>query len=112
VIGHRPADDPAAVEVLHRDEVEPALPGAQVGDVGDPAAVRCAGGEVAVEEIIGDPHAGHPDRCCAPFLCDQAGEPGLAHQPLDALTADPFAVVEDEVGPDPRRAVHLAPLLV
>ena len=26
VIGHRPADDPAAVDVLHGDEVQPALP--------------------------------------------------------------------------------------
>jgi hypothetical protein len=42
VVGHRPADDPAAVEVLDGDEVEPSLPGAQVGDVGDPAAVGCA----------------------------------------------------------------------
>jgi hypothetical protein len=34
VVGHRPADDAAAVEVLPGDQVEPALPGAQVGDVG------------------------------------------------------------------------------
>ena len=26
VVGHAPADDPAAVEILHRDEIEPALP--------------------------------------------------------------------------------------
>src|SRR6266545_3255548 len=71
VVGHRPADDPAAVEVLDGDEVEPALPGAQVGDVGDPAAVRSAGGEVALEEIVGDPDAGHPDRRRPPFLGDQ-----------------------------------------
>ena len=29
VVCNRPADDPAAVEVLHRDQVEPALPAAQ-----------------------------------------------------------------------------------
>jgi hypothetical protein len=40
VLGHRPADDPAAVCVLHSSEVEPALPGPQVGDVGDPQNVR------------------------------------------------------------------------
>ena len=48
----------------------------------------------------------------APLLGDQAGEPGLAHQPLDALAADPLAVVEDEIGPDPRRAVDAAALAV
>ncbi len=112
VVGHRPADDPAAVEILHGDEVEPALPGTEVGDVGDPAAVRGAGGEVAVEEIVGDSDAGHPDGGCPPLLGDQAGEAGLAHQPLDAFAADPLAVVEDEIRPDPRRAIDAAALAV
>src|SRR5206468_6025216 len=88
------------------------LPAAQVGDVGDPAAVRCAGGEVAIEQIVGDPDAGHPDRRRTPPLGDQPGEARLAHQPLDAFAADPLAVVDDQVGPDPRRAVHAAALAV
>ena len=37
---------------------------------------------------------------------------GLAHQPLDALAADPLAVVEDQLGVDPRRAVDAAALAV
>jgi hypothetical protein len=44
VIGHRPAHDPARVEVLDADS--------EVGDVGDPAAVRGAGGEVAVHKRV------------------------------------------------------------
>ena len=52
VVGHRPADDAAAVQVLNGDEVQPPLPGTQVGDVCDPAAVRGAGCEVAVEKIV------------------------------------------------------------
>jgi len=51
VVSHPPADDPAAVEVLHRDQIQPALPGAQVGDVGDPAAVRCRRGEVTIKQL-------------------------------------------------------------
>jgi hypothetical protein len=51
VIGHAPADDPTAVEVLDGDEVQPALPGSEVGDIGDPAAVRANGGELAVQEV-------------------------------------------------------------
>jgi hypothetical protein len=58
VIGHAPADDREAVEVLHGDEVQPALPGSEVGDVGDPAAVRRARGEVTIKQVVGDPDAG------------------------------------------------------
>src|SRR5437588_8301199 len=36
VIDHRPADDPSRVELLHRCEVQPLLPGAQIPDVGAP----------------------------------------------------------------------------
>lgn len=34
VVGHRPADDPAALGVLDRRQVQPALPGPEIGDVG------------------------------------------------------------------------------
>ena len=40
---HRPADDPAAVAVDHRGEIEPALPGEDVLDVRDPELVRAGG---------------------------------------------------------------------
>ena len=33
---HRPADDPAVVGVQDRDQIEPALLGLDVGDVGEP----------------------------------------------------------------------------
>jgi len=36
VVGHRPADDAAAVAIDDRREIQPALPGADVGDVGGP----------------------------------------------------------------------------
>jgi hypothetical protein len=85
-----------------------ALPAAQVGDVGDPAAVRRAGCEVAVQQIVGDADARHPDRGCSVLLGDQARQAGLAHETLDALATDPLAVVEDQVRPDPRRSVVLA----
>ena len=102
VICHAPAHDPAAVEVLDGDEVQPALPRAQIGDVGDPAAVRRAGREVAVKQVVGDADAGHTGRRGLVLLGDQARQAGLAHQALDALSADPLAVIDDEVSPDPR----------
>jgi hypothetical protein len=51
VIGHAPADDPAAEEVLDGDRVQPPLSGAQVGDVGDPDPVGRHGGERAIDEV-------------------------------------------------------------
>ncbi len=40
VVGHGPPDDPARVEVLDGDEIQPALLGPEVGDVGHPAIIR------------------------------------------------------------------------
>lgn len=60
VVGDRPADDPSGVGVLNGDEVEPAFPGAQVGDVSHPQQVRGCRPELPVDEIIGDPNAGPP----------------------------------------------------
>jgi hypothetical protein len=48
---HRPADDPSGVEIEHDGEMEPALPGAHRGDIGDPAPVGCLGREVAPQAI-------------------------------------------------------------
>jgi hypothetical protein len=54
VVLERPADDAAAEAVDDNGEVEPALPGAQVGDVGDPQPVRRRRLEVTLDEILGD----------------------------------------------------------
>ena len=62
VLGHRPADDPSAVGVLHGGEVEPPLPGPQIGDVRGLQHVRGVGPELPVDEVISDTDAGHPDR--------------------------------------------------
>ena len=81
MVGHVPPDNPAAERVLDGGEVEPALPGAQVGHVGDPQHVRRRGPELALDEVIGDADARDPNRrAAAPFL-DQPGDPGLAQTP-------------------------------
>ena len=92
VIGDRPADDPAAEDVLDGDEIQPPLPRAQVGDVGDPEPVGRGGEERAVDEVLADPDAGHADRRAAALAGPQAAEAGLAHEPLDALAPDPDTV--------------------
>ena len=48
---HGPAHQAAAAQIEHRGQVEPALVGADVGDVARPPVVRLARGEVLVDEV-------------------------------------------------------------
>jgi hypothetical protein len=48
-----PADDPAAVAVEDEREVAEAVPGADVGQIGDPLLVRAGRREVTLEQIAG-----------------------------------------------------------
>jgi hypothetical protein len=57
VLGHAPADDRAAVGVLDGREIQPALPGPEVGDVRDPEDVGASRAKLALDEILGDPDA-------------------------------------------------------
>jgi hypothetical protein len=71
---HRPADDPAAEEVLNRRQVQPALAGADLLDVRRPYAVNGIGVEVATDEVAERLNALHGHlqplrrrRRCAPW---------------------------------------------
>ena len=46
-----PADDAAVVQVTDAGEVELAVTGGELGDIGDPSLVRCRGREVAVQQV-------------------------------------------------------------
>ena len=108
VFGHAPADDATRVGVLDGGEIEPALPGPQVGDVGDPEDAGGLGAKAALDEIVGDANAGDADRRAPTLLGDQPGDPGLAHETLDALARDLDAVSHAQLGVDPGRPVDLA----
>jgi hypothetical protein len=107
VVGHAPADDPAAVEVLDGDQVQPALPRSEVGDVGDPDPVGRRRGEVAVDEVLADANPGDPDRGAPALAADHPADGGLAHQALHALASDALAVAEHQLGMNPGRPVDL-----
>ena len=51
--GELPADDHAAVAVEDEGEVAEAVPGPEVGDVGDLLLVRAGRREVALQEVAG-----------------------------------------------------------
>ena len=55
---HRVADDPVGVDVLDRAEVELALAGGVLGDVGQPGPVRAGRGELAGDQVIVDRRPG------------------------------------------------------
>jgi hypothetical protein len=96
------------VEILHGGEIQPPLPGSEVGDVSDPAAVRYGRSEVALEQVVGDADARNADRGGLPLALHQRAEAGLAREPLDALAPEALTVIEHEVRPHPRRAVDVA----
>ena len=106
--GHRPADDQPRVGVLDGGEVQPALAGAQVGDVSGPQHVRTRRVEVALDEVGGRGDPGDPDRGLPPLSRPDACDTGGFHQPGDALASDPDVVLELELGVDPRRPIHPA----
>lgn len=51
MLGHAPAHDPAAEEILHRGQVQPALARVDLLDIGRPQPVRGIGAEVALHEV-------------------------------------------------------------
>jgi hypothetical protein len=101
---HAPADDQAAEAVDHRGEVQPPLPGGQVGDVRAPQAVRRRGIEVALDQVGRNPHARNAHGGAGLSRHRDALEPRLGDQPLDALAADADAVLKPQLGVDPGSA--------
>src|ERR1700681_1687047 len=92
MILHRPADNPAAVEVQDGGQIEPALIGLDIGDVGEPDTVRRGGKEVSTEQVrcdrevvaaVGGPHPAWPRH--------DGPDTVMAHQSLDAPTPPPAA---------------------
>ena len=93
-----------AREQVHDDrQVEPALPRADVGDVGDPGLVGPRRGESSLQEIR-DQDRWRPDRPAPRAIPMQRAKIGLAHQPGHAMLAADFARFP-EIEKAPRRAV-------
>lgn len=64
VVAHRPADDPAADDVLDGGEEEEALAGLDVLEVADPEPVRLGACEVTVYKVPARSRASGPARSC------------------------------------------------
>src|SRR6516165_4251782 len=93
MIRHRPAYNPAAVQIHDGGQIEPALIGLDVGDIGQPDLVRSSGDEVAVEQIRGDWQVVAAVGGSHPAWPRHDGSDAVTpHQPLDATTARPAAL--------------------
>src|SRR3954449_5860299 len=108
MIRHRPADDLAAVQIHDGGQIEPALIGLDVGDVGEPDSVRRGGAEVPLDQVrrdrevvtaVGGPHPAWPRHDGPDTL--------TAHQSLDATAARPVAL-GPQLGMNPRAAIASA----
>lgn len=109
MIGHRPPDDAAGEDVEDSGDVEPALPGPHVGDVGHPQLVGAIGFEVAVDEIGSRCSCLVAHRCARLSAAVNALQAVGSHEPGDALAAAAHALVAQR-SVDPRGAVGLTGL--
>ena len=104
---HRPADDAAAPGIEHDREVQPAIPSAHLGDVGDPQLVGPVGREVAVHQVRRGPGLRvllRRRRLEAPPR--HAMNAQIPHQACHALPAHPLAR-RLQFRLDPRAAIGL-----
>src|SRR6478672_7731131 len=101
MVGHRPPNDQPGEQVLDVREVQKPLPRRDVGDVCAPGLVRAVGAKVALNEIASDAHAEEPPSCAPALAWKQPRDTGRLHQPLDALTPNPDAVLEPQLSMDP-----------
>ncbi len=104
-LGHRPADDRPRVAVDHRGQVEAALAGGDLADVGEPELVGAVGPKAAADQVRGGAHALQADRRPpAPAPAHGAPEARLCHLALDPLSRDADALAT-QLGVHARRAV-------
>jgi len=88
---HRPADDPAAEEILYSGQVQPALAGLDLLDVRRPHAVGRLGTKLTSDEVTEGLNALNAGRAALAAPAVSALHARQAHQPGDALLADPDA---------------------
>ncbi len=112
MVGHRPADDPPGVRVDHGREVEPALPGADVGHVPDPHRVQAALVEPALDPVERDVVRLRLGLCRGPPRPRSASPQTVGPHVLRDRLARHNLALRAQVGKDPRRPVGAVGVLV
>ena len=90
--GHRPAADPARVQVHDRGQIQPGAPGADAGDVARPGPIGRRRRELAIEPILGHRQlvtaVGGMHKLASP----RGLEAKLTHQPAHPVAPDRHAL--------------------
>lgn len=103
---HRPTYDLAREQVHDDSEIEPCLPGPNVGDVGDPHAIGRLDGEFAINAIRCQNRraAGDVPRC---FIAAYGSNLVATHEPRHPMPAAGFSNLA-QVANYARRAINAA----
>ena len=104
VIGDRPADHPTAPGVDHDGEVDLALGGGMLGDIGDPQPVGTLRCELAVHQVVAGRRVGVASGAAPAPLVDP-NDAVDAHQTLDTFTADTATLAEHQLVVSARTAI-------
>jgi hypothetical protein len=105
VVGHRPADDPTGEGVQDDRQVQPAIAGALLGDVGHPQPVRSWWGEVALDQVRCRGGLWVAARQPVPPAPMAALEASGAHQPGHAFAAHVHLQAQPQLGVHARGAI-------
>ena len=108
MVGHTPADDTSRVGVDDHRQVQEALPGREIGDVGAPERVWLAGGELALHEVVAELGLFVASGRAHPSMPTHATQVRTAHQARHSLATTVHAVFIAELGVDPRDAIRAA----
>ena len=104
MVGDRPPDHPAGIDVEDDGAVHPALAGAVLSDVGDPQSVWPVGGEPPIHQVRRWRSVRIRTVTAAAALVDTL-QPGRAHEPFDAFAATPHPGGQPQLRVHPRRPV-------
>ena len=105
-ITHLPADDSTRKDVDHEGDVQPSLPGRDVGEIGNPELIGTFGTELPIDPVQRAWRILIADRGSHDLAAPHALNPQLTHQALDraAGDVDPLAF---QLAPHLVGAVHL-----
>ncbi len=105
VISHGPADHFAGEQVEDHGQVEPALAGRDIRDIGQPDLIGAVGNKVLVQHVFRHGQGMLAVGCADP-IAPRRSRPNavLAHEPCDPLSADGMTLGA-EFGVNARRSV-------
>jgi len=111
IVGHGPADHPAAEDIEHNGQEQEPCPGGNIRDIGHPELIRTFGREVPLNQIRSGLRPGAANGRTDSLAPAYPHEPGFSHQSGYPLAADCNPLLA-QLYMNPRRPVGAAAFLV